>query len=79
MNNRWRQIEKLRKRHLAREGRRKRRMEKMIKLLMESPKSQAILSAKHLYCQPDIRASYALRSELIKEKMRLMYGGDENE
>ena len=75
MNNRWRQIEKLRKRQLARE----RRVEKMIGLLMESPKSQAILSAKHLYCQPNILSSNALRSELIKEKMRLMYGGVENE
>ena len=75
MNNRWRQIEKVRKRYLARE----RRRAKVIKSLMNSPKSQAVLSAKHLYCQPDIRASYALRSELIKEKMRLMYGGDENE
>ena len=75
MNNRWRQIKKLRKRQLARE----RRMEKMIRSFMESPKSQAILSAKHLYCQPNILSSNALRSELIKEKMRQVHGGNKDE
>lgn len=75
MNNRWRQIKKLRKRYLGRE----RRKAAMIELLMDSPKAQTVLSAKHLYCQPDIRASYALRSELIKERMRFMCGGSKNE
>ena len=105
MNNRWRQIEKIRKRALIRE----KRLERMHRIIINEPKLQAILSAKHMcpdsdqmfvyaslrksqdpliearlslkrmYERRDVEVPNALRSELIKEKMRLMYGGDENE
>ena len=105
MNNRWRQIEKIRKRALIRE----KRLERMRRIIIDGPKLQAILSAKHMcpdsdqmfvyaslrksqdpliearlslkrmYERRDVEVSNALRSKLMKEKMRLIYGGDENE
>lgn len=105
MNNRWRQIEKIRKRALIRE----KRLERMRRIIINEPKLQAILSAKHMcpdnyqmflyaslrksqdpliearlslkrmYERRDVEVSNALRSELIKERMRLMYGGGKNE
>ena len=44
MNNRWRQIEKIRKRALIRE----KRLERMRRIIINEPKLQAILSAKHM-------------------------------
>ena len=73
MNNRWRQIEKIRKRALIRE----KRLERMRRIIINEQKLQAILSAKHM-C-PDVEVSNALWYKLINERMRLMYGGDENE
>lgn len=99
MNNRWRQIEKIRKRALIRE----KRLERMRRIIINEPKLQAILSAKHMcpdsnqmfayaylrksqdpliearlslkrmYERRDVEVSNALRSELINERMRLMY------
>ena len=105
MNNRWRQIEKIRKRALIRE----KRLERMYRIIINEPKLQAILSAnqmchdsdqmfvyaslrkpqdpliqarlslKRMYERRDVEVSNALRSKLMKEKMRLICGGDENE
>lgn len=105
MNNRWRQIEKIRKRALIRE----KRLERMHRITINEPKLQVILSAKHMcpdsdqmfvyaslrksqdpliearlslkrmYERRDVEVSNALRSKLMKGKMRLICGGDENE
>lgn len=53
MNNRWRQIEKIRKRALIRE----KRLERMHRITINEPKLQVILSAKHM-CPDSVRCSY---------------------
>ena len=72
MNNRWRQIEKIRKRALIRE----KRLERMNRIIINEPKLQAILSAKHM-CPDEV--SNALWYKLINERMRVMYRGGKNE
>ena len=55
MNNRWRQIEKIRKRALIRE----KRLERMYRIIINEPKLQTILSAKHMCPDSDQMFVYA--------------------